>query len=142
MSDPRLILFEALEPFLSRESHSRIQANADIIDQRLAAAGFMRSLYADREKLQAESAEYRRCLEIFLCDAGHALRPAIKKAIGLEYLEVFEAQTKARDAVVEAARAALIHLDNYLIGNMENDELAIFNRRLEEALQAYDESGK
>lgn len=59
MSDPRLILFEALQPFLSQESQRQIQVNADIVDQRLAERGYMRSLYVDRNRLQRENAELR-----------------------------------------------------------------------------------
>ena len=61
----------------------------------------------DCTKLQAENAEYRRCLEILLGyhrESPTYLPQEIRRAIGLEYLERFGGQIRARDAVIKAAR--------------------------------------
>ena len=94
-------------------------------------------LYLEYSQLQAENAEYRRCLEVLLSDAGHTLRPAIKEAIGLEYLALFKAQLDARDAVIEAARK---YRD--LVRNGGSISPSVFLNKLDEALQAYDEAVK
>jgi hypothetical protein len=56
--DTRLIFIEALEPFLSDESRSRITSNVDIIEQRLAEewyfGRFIKKLQDDKLKLLDE----------------------------------------------------------------------------------------